>query len=155
MSIKSGEMANILGCSRQTGWRLAKQGKLAGARQTKGGHHYWLETPSLLQRKRETQSTREAKKGMNALNRSFRASGAARHMWKRLPIFVKAYQRMIFYWSELAACERTFVIRELERTANCLTEMRRRLKDTPVGPATGIVFDLAEIPVTPASAAKS
>jgi excisionase family DNA binding protein len=47
MSIKAGEMARLLGVSRMHLWRLAKAGRIPGARLTVGGHWFWLDTASL------------------------------------------------------------------------------------------------------------
>jgi predicted DNA-binding transcriptional regulator AlpA len=144
MSIKAGEMARRLGISRMHVGRLAKAGAIPGARRTKGGHWFWLETESLQRRLSKAQSDARRK----AADQNVCAVKAALRMSKDMSRMCNDYGRMRQYWQLLEPRERTWIVREMESAANILTEMRRQLDTTPKTPTTYSVFDQAKIPIT-------
>ena len=148
MSIKAGEMARRLGISRMHVGRLAKAGAIPGARRTKGGHWFWLETESLQRRLSKKQSKRKDKEWLNQQRQTTCAVKAALRMSKDMSRMCNDYGRMRQYWQLLEPRERTWIVREMESAANILTEMRRQLDTTPKTPTTYSVFDQAKIPIT-------
>ena len=138
MSIKAGEMARRLGISRMHVGRLAKVGAIPGARRTKGGHWFWIETEILQRQLSEKEYSQGLKRCLAEREPDALANKAVFRMLKAVPRLVNAYEDIKKYWPLLGALERTFVVRDMEKSAAILTEMRRNLPISEAPPASGL-----------------